>query len=138
MTLPRVSTRETRQGRNLIQDYPRRGAEARVLSSLAYIRPKEMPGAHGSTLGWLVSVYVGRGRLGPPTMQQQLASLQLCKKNGVRPDQRTGGGGAGMSKLLPTPRCHGKIGRSHPAQSVREDFLREVAIELVKKGQRGT
>lgn len=25
--------------------------------------------------------------------------------------------------------------RSHPAQSVREDFLREVACELVKKGR---
>lgn len=54
----------------------------------------------------------------------------------------------GISKLVPTQRCQGKIARSHPAQSVREDFLREVASGLWKRaegslkrekaGQRGT
>lgn len=36
----------------------------------------------------------------------------------------------GISKLIPTERCHGKI-----ARSVREDFLREMASELVEKGR---
>lgn len=77
-----------------MQDYLRRVAEARELHYRQAWPPKAQRDAWGSWLdAGLVSTYAcGQRAAGyTVTVWQQLASLQLCKKNGVRPDQRTGG-----------------------------------------------